>query len=370
MSIDIFEASIRLPKLRRMTSTTDLQMRRDALLQRLFPDGVPVLWCPLLTHYDEQGRIDAQRIARHLDFLAPAVRGFLVPGSTGDGWELSDAEARTLLETVMPLAGERRLHLLIGVLKPETAAMQAFMADTIAWLKRRCGSTDIIEALRQAAAVGFTFCAPHGATLTQRDITTAFDTLLAEGAPTALYQLPQVTSNEVAPETVRTLAARHANLLMLKDTSGGDRVADAGGASIDELFLVRGAEGGYSRHLKLAGGRYDGFLLSTANVFGAQLAQLIEQLRQGRRAEADALSARLEAVVNAVFAAAAPLPYGNAFTNANKALDHFMAHGPDARRVTPPRLHSGQRLPVELIERAGDELQRHGLLPTGGYLND
>ena len=169
---------------------------------------------------------------------------------------------------------------------------------------------------------------------------------------------------------MRTLASRHANLLMLKDTSGADRVADAGGAGIDELFLVRGAEGGYSRHLKLAGGRYDGFLLSTANVFGPQLALLIEHLRHGRRAEAEALSARLEAVVNAVFAAAAPLPYGNAFTNANKALDHFMAHGPGARAVTPPRLHSGQRLPGELIARAGDELLRHGLMPVRGYLND
>ena len=55
--------------------------------------------------------------------------------------------------------------------------------------------------------------------------------------------------------------------------------------------------------------------------------------------------------MNAVFAAAAPLPHGNAFTNANKALDHFMAHGPRARAVTPPRLHSGQRLPGELIAR-------------------
>ena len=67
---------------------------------------------------------------------------------------------------------------------------------------------------------------------------------------------------------MRTLASRHANLLMLKDTSGADRVADAGGAGIDELFTGARRRSGYSRHLKLAGGRYDGFLLSTANVFG------------------------------------------------------------------------------------------------------
>lgn len=369
MSADIFLAGTSIPTLRHMTSTTDLHARRAALMRRLLPQGVPTLWCPLLTHYDDQGRIDARRIASQLDFLAPSVRGFLVPGSTGDGWQLSDTETRALLEVVIGLARERGLHLLIGVLKPDAAAMQAFMADTLAWLKRRAGTTDTLEALHQAAAIGFTFCAPHGAALTQGDIAGALDTLLAGGAPAALYQLPQVTGNEIAPETVRSLAARHANLLMLKDTSGADRIAEAGGAGIDELFLVRGAEGGYSRHLKLAGGRYDGFLLSTANVFGAQLAEILGQLRQGHRAEADALSARLEAVVSAVFAAAAPLPYGNAFTNANKALDHFMAHGPAARGVTPPRLHSGERLPAALIGLAGDELERHGLMPTRGYLN-
>ncbi len=346
MSIDIFLAGKPIPTLRRMI--------------------FPTLWCPLLTHYDDQGRIDAQRIARHLDFLAPSVRGFLVPGSTGDGWQLSDAEARTLLDVVIGLARERALQLLIGVLRPDADAMQAFMVDTIAWLKQRAGTTDLPDALRQAATLGFTFCAPHGAALTQDDIAAALDTLLAVGAPSALYQLPQVTGNEIAPQTMRTLAARHANLLMLKDTSGADRIADSG---LDKVFLVRGAEGGYSHHLKLAGGRYDGFLLSTANVFGAPLNELIEHLRQGRRAEADALSSRLEAVVNAVFAAAAPLPYGNAFTNANKSLDHFMAHGPGARGVTPPRLHSGQRLPADLIDRAGAELERHGLMPVRGYLN-
>lgn len=349
MSTDIFLAGRPIPTLRRMI--------------------FPTLWCPLLTHYDDHGRIDVQRMARHLDFLAPSVRGFLVPGSTGDGWQLSDAETRELLDAVIGLARERELQLLIGVLRPDAAAMLAFMANTIAWLKQRAGTTELPDALRQAATVGFTFCAPHGAASTQDDIAAALDALLAVGAPAALYQLPQVTGNEIAPETVRALAARHANLLMLKDTSGADRIADAGGAGIDRLFLVRGAEGGYSRHLKLAGGRYDGFLLSTANVFGAQLAELVEHLRRGRRAEADALSARLEAVVNAVFAAAAPLPYGNAFTNANKALDHFMAHGPAARSVTPPRLHSGQRLPAELIDRAGAELERHGLMPVRGYLN-
>lgn len=367
MSCDIFRAEARLPTLGRMTSASDPGAARSALLRRLLPDGVPTLWCPLLTHYDDDGRIDFVRIRRQLDFLSPSVRGFLVPGSTGDGWQLSDDEAQQLLAGVVEMAIERRLALLIGVLKPSGEAMHATMARTLRWLQQRAGSDDPLTALRSASVAGFTYCAPHGAALTQAEIAGVLDSLLATGLPASLYQLPQVTGNRIAPETVRTLAARHANLLMLKDTSGEDRVAESG---LTDLFLVRGAEGGYSRHLKLGGGRYDGFLLSTANGFGPQLAELIEHLRQGRRHEADALSARLEAAVNEVFAAAAPLPYGNAFTNANKAIDHFMAHGPGAADVMPPRLHSGERLPGGLIATTGAALVRHGLLPARGYLND
>lgn len=349
-----------------MTSAPDLAAARSALMERLLPDGMPTLWCPLLTHYDDAGRIDFERIRLHLDFLAPSVRGFLVPGSTGDGWQLSDEQTQELLAGIVEMAVERRLALLIGVLKPTGAAMQEALARTLRWLQQRAGSDDPLTALRGASVAGFTYCAPHGAALTQGDIAEALDALLATGLPASLYQLPQVTGNRIAPDTVHALATRHANLLMLKDTSGEDRVADSG---LEGLFLVRGAEGGYSRHLKLAGGRYDGFLLSTANGFGPQLAELIEHLRGGRQAQADALSARLEAAVNEVFAAAAPLPYGNAFTNANKAVDHFMAHGPGARSVTPPRLHSGERLPAGLITTTGAALERHALMPVRGYLN-
>lgn len=367
MSIDIFLAAPVIPKLRRMTSNPDISAARSMLLKRLMPNGVPALWCPLLTHYADDGRINLERIRRHLDFLATSVRGYLVPGSTGDGWQLSDDEEQTLLAGIVEMAVERRLTLLIGVLKPTRAAMHDTLARRVRWLQQLTRSDDPLIALRSASVAGFTYCAPHGAELTQDDIASALDSLLATGLPASLYQLPQITGNRIEPETVRSLAARHANLLMLKDTSGEDRVA---GSGQNDLFLVRGAEGDYSAHLKLGGGHYDGFLLSTANGFGPRLAELIGYLRSGRRAEADALSTRLEAAVSQIFDAAAPLPYGNAFTNANKAIDHFMAHGPGALGVTPPRLHSGQRLPAELISATGAALERHRLMPVRGYLND
>jgi dihydrodipicolinate synthase/N-acetylneuraminate lyase len=346
-------------------ATNRVAAERQAWMQRLLPDGVPTLWCPLLTHYADDGALDRPRMRAQLDFLRSSVKGFLIPGSTGDAWELSDAETRELLEFAVAESAERRFALLIGVLKPTTAEMLADLAATTAWLRRRSGTDDTTEALRRASVCGFTVCPPRGAGLPQRQIRDDLDRILATGLPFSLYQLPQVTGNEMAPETVAWLAARHPNLLLLKDTSGADRVAASG---LRDVFLVRGAEGDYGRHLAMRGGAYDGFLLSTANAFGPQYARMIDDLREGRTESADAMSARIAALAGEVFEAAARVPQGNAFTNANKALDHFMAHGPCAAGRPAPRLHGGDRLPDDLIALAGAALTRHGLMPTCGYL--
>ena len=74
------------------------------------------------------------------------------------------------------------------------------------------------------------------------------------------------------------------------------------------------------------------------------------------------------AMRDALVALAGEVGYGNAFTNANKAMDHFFAYGPEAAKVQPPRLYSRRLLPVKLIESAGAALKRHGLMPERGYL--
>lgn len=318
---------------------------------RLFPSGIPPLWCPLLTHYRDDGSLDHARITAHLRHLASHVKGFLIPGSTGDGWEMSDAEIRELLGLAQVQTAKLGLHLLIGVLKTDAAEAKR-----------------IIQEPRQGSFTGFTVCPPNGKDLPQETIYNALADILKLGFPTALYQLPQITQNEMSPETVAELAARFPNFILFKDTSGADRVADSG-LDFGEVFLVRGAEGDYARWLKAGGGPYDGFLLSTANCFGRELSQVIELLMSGRRDEAQRLSDRLAAVVKEVFALVAGLPDGNAFANANKAMDHFFAHGPEAASVNPPRLHAGSRLPIEVIRQAGAALERYSFLPQRGYLD-
>src|SRR5215472_14715237 len=78
--------------------------QRASLRQRLFPEGIPTLWCPSLTHYNSDGVIDGARVAAHLGSLATHVKGFLIPGSTSDGWDLKEAEFWQLLDIALDQA--------------------------------------------------------------------------------------------------------------------------------------------------------------------------------------------------------------------------------------------------------------------------
>ncbi len=314
-----------------------MSFQRQELLNRLFPNGVPTLWCPTLTFFRDAHRQDEARIEEHLTGLSQFVRGILVPGSTGEGWEMNDDEIQQLLRIVLPIAERLRMHVLVGILKTQTDQVLAAI-DAL---------QDCIE---HPATTGITVCAAKGADLSQDTIEAGLATVLARGIPTALYQLPQVTENEMAPATVERLAARFANFVMLKDTSGLDHVAHSD-ANLDGVFLVRGAErGGYAPFLRANGGRYDGFLLSTANVFAPELAGIIADSQSGQAQHAHESSKRLAEYVAKAFEVVSTFTVGNPFTNTNKVLDHLRRHGSNWRTQPTPMLISGVRIPIEIIE--------------------
>jgi hypothetical protein len=251
-------------------------------------------------------------------------------------------------------------------------------------LARYTGGDGSAAALAARRICGFTVTAPKGADLPQAVILSELEAIAAMGVPLALYQLPQITENEIDPGTVESLVATRRNIYMLKDTSGEDRVIGAG-ADLQNLFMVRGAEGDYARWTRANGGPYDGFLLSTANSFARELAIVLGLDGDGDESPAGAatlgaeagpvaagrpaeVSARISRAVATVFAAAASLPFGNPFANANKAFDHHFAWGPVAGDHAPPMTHSGERLPIALIETARSALDEAGVAVGEGYL--
>lgn len=328
---------------------------------------MPRLWCPPITHYTASGEVDKARMATHWATMVAHVGGFLVPGSTGDGWEMSSNEISQLLSIATDLAVQLNTRLLVGVLRTQIEEMLAVITQTVAWLKDRSGESDPLQAMQAHHVVGFTVCAPRGADLSQTEIEVGLARVLDLGLPTAIYQLPQVTQNEISPATFAALAARYSNFLMFKDTSGTDRVPETDRGS-SGVVMMRGAEGNYARWLRESGGPYDGFLLSTANCFSAELCKIIHNLENGDSEAAQMLSRQLTDTVNAAFAMVKNLPYGNAFANANKALDHWMAYGQNAEQMPPPLLHAGIPLPSKILTEVGRLLQQNGFLPATGYL--
>ena len=257
--------------------------------------------------------------------------------------------------------------MLIGVLRKSLSEMLAAIPDTVTWLQTRTGQRSADAAMSAASVVGFVVCAPSGAELSQDEIHDGLAAVLELGHPTAIYQLPQVTQNEVSPASVARLAARYSHLYMMKDTSGTDRVALAD-ADLSGLFLVRGAEGQYATWLKTGGGRYDGLLLSSANCLAAELAAMMHALETGGRGQADHMADKLQQIVGRCFEIVSDYPAANPFTNANKILDQIMAYGHDAAQQPPPYLHGGHQLPSSFIAQAYQLALKCDLVPSRGYM--
>jgi dihydrodipicolinate synthase/N-acetylneuraminate lyase len=346
----------------------DRQMERTNLIRAIFPHGIPRLWCPPLTHYKDDRTIDFDRMKSHFAYISPWVKGFLIPGTTGDGWELTEEETLKVTEFAVTYTRDKDIHILVGLLRPDVEGVKrtlsAMKERNIFYLTEKKGAGRVMSPHN---VCGIAVCPPRGKDLSPAEIDSGLAEILDMAQPTALYQLPQLTQNEAAPETFARLAEKYSNLIFFKDSSGNDRIASS---SVDKggVFLVRGAEGDYARWLKEAGGPYDGFLLSLANCFPRELRSVIENLEKEDIKAAGEISGRLSTVLGKIFTIVKPLTHGNAFTNANKAIDHFLAYGPNAASRPGPLLHAGVRLPQEILTATGKALDSQGFLPERGYL--
>lgn len=92
-------------------------------------------------------------------FLQLWVKGFLIPGSTGHAWELSDREIEELTEFALDEVRARRspAHWHSEITVPE---MVANIKDTVGRLKKRTRLDSDRESLFRSSVCGFTVGAP------------------------------------------------------------------------------------------------------------------------------------------------------------------------------------------------------------------
>ena len=312
-------------------------------------DGFPTLWFPPLTYYKEGGEIDTDAMAEALEGIYPYSRGVLVPGSTGDGWVLSEDKQEMLVRYFLKGFDFGRFSMMIGALKPTAD-------ETIAAIRKWCSiiceeagmtdteSADPAEAMAALDVKAFVFCVPAG--VCDREVQIReMSRILDLGLPMAFYQLPLVTGVTVEPEVIAELADRYDNLIMAKDSGGKDEMAKSG-LLRDRLMLLRGAEGDPSDMILGESQIYDGLLLSTVNCFAREHSELMN----GKRSYSG-----YGDVISEVFAAATD-PVSNAFSDSVRAICYAKKYGKDAADITQ-WCYNGEKLPADLVQKAIDSLQ-------------
>jgi 4-hydroxy-tetrahydrodipicolinate synthase len=280
------------------------------------------LWVPLLTHYrpgaksGSPGRVDPERMAAQVRAISPAVRQFLLAGSTGDGWELDFDGFMEIARLSRRQDVFRGTKLLYGVLRPTTE-------EVIDWAVRLEASL-AADGAPAGQYAGLAICPLIHPGADQATILHHFQAILKHTrSPIAVYQLPQITQCMIDRETMEELA-KDKRVTMFKDTSGTDSIAQKG--PIPGVLFVRGAEGSYVESLAPLG-TYHGWLLSSGNVFGPALRRILDLHGNGEAERARQLSSIVTFMVEALFEAASDIPFGNPFSNANRALDHLLAMG-------------------------------------------
>lgn len=322
-----------------------------------------LLWVPLLTHYasDGSGLVDPRRMIAHLTSIRESVGQIMLAGSTGDGWELDDRGFDALIDLAAS-ADMQALdpQLLFGILQTSAAEVVARLHHLEARLE---ASPDLKKRFR-----GVAVCPPVNPAASQEEILSHYRAIMdASRSPIAVYQLPQVTGCRIEPNTLTQLSREHPRVVMFKDSSGEDQVARSA-AAFGDVVLVRGAEGGYLEALSPVG-PYHGWLLSTGNALGRPLRRVLELRASGSTDEAARLSAGISDVVDAVFTSARNEGGANAFSNANRAMDHLRAYGESWRDAPLPFKVNGKMLSrslIEIVEGRAAELLDFG---GPGYLS-
>ena len=88
--------------------------QRETLIRHFYPNGMPNLWCPALTHVHDDGSFDMRRMESHLRRVADFSTGWLMFGPTGHGDQLSDDGVITLLNWASRSAARNNAFLMVG----------------------------------------------------------------------------------------------------------------------------------------------------------------------------------------------------------------------------------------------------------------
>lgn len=158
---------------------------------------------PTITPFDEEGRIDAEGIKVHYDFLINAgVRDFYILGTTGEVFLMDKKEREETAELIVEHVGDRgNVFIQIGSISTKEACDLARHAERI-------------------GAAGIGAITPFYYQVSQQEMAGYYREIaesVRDDFPVYLYNLPGCTRNDLLPETVSRLA-RIKNIVGIKNS--------------------------------------------------------------------------------------------------------------------------------------------------------
>ncbi len=257
----------------------------------------------LVTHFRDDGSIDAEALRKHVEFQIGNGVGVMVPGgTTGEGATQSADEQRLVISMTVE-ATRGRATVLAGAGGNDTA-------DVV----RRARTA------REAGADGILSVSPSYNKPTQRGLIEHYRAIAAAvDCPVIIYNVPGRTASNVLPETVLALAEIE-NIAGVKEASGDlDQVMTLI-RERPEGFTILSGDDALTFPLLALGA--DGVISVVANLAPALMSQMVEKALSGDYQGARELHYRLLPLMRAIFIETNPIPVKAAL----EIMGHRQAH--------------------------------------------
>lgn len=248
------------------------------------------LLVPVITPFDESGRVDEDALERHAnEVLGAGAAGIVAVATTGEATALDDDERAAVISICARACTEREAVLIVGAgtyNTRETIARHEALAD--------------VPGVQASLAV-----VPYYVRPSEAAIVTHFEAV-AERSPVPLivYNIPYRTARGLGSAALLELAATD-NVIGVKQAVGGidaDTLQVLAGAP--PSFVVLGGDDAFLFPLVLMGGA--GAIAASANVATEQYAAMIDASLAGRLIEGRRQAEALLPLTLALFAEPSP----------------------------------------------------------------
>ncbi|MFP4189287.1 MAG: 4-hydroxy-tetrahydrodipicolinate synthase [Halobacteriales archaeon] len=244
----------------------------------------------IVTPFDEDGEVDYDALGHVIDHVEDGgVDGIVPCGSTGESATLTHEEHKRVVEY----------------------AVERSDADTRVIAGTGSNSThealELTEHAHEAGADGALLISPYYNIPNDAGLVEHYETVAdAVDLPLLVYNVPGRTGQNV-PDDVIVELARHDNIVGVKEASGDiNKISRLCARTRDLDFDVVSGDDSMTLPLLSVGGT--GVISVTANLFPADMVELVEAARDGDYETARRLHAELMPVFDAMFVESNPVP--------------------------------------------------------------